>query len=236
MSWTTESQARCPPSSVRPTPGTSGCVKIAVGRAEWSAAALPTEHVVHGNPGLVLGDRRELCDGGHVAGCPDPLHARSHVLVHRDPELGSSRSRASRTLSASMFETRPDASSTCATRTSFDPFPSRGTMVARTASSSRRTLFTNEASSISTPSSSRAAGSSLVAVGSTRGAIRSAPWTIVTREPNRPKGLAELEPDRAAAEDEQRLGQLRELERRDMVDPVDLVDPVDGRRRPSASP
>ena len=37
--------------------------------------------------------------------------------------------------------------------------------------------------------------------------------------------LRELEADRAAADDEQRLGYLLELERGHVVDPIDLLDP-----------
>ena len=43
--------------------------------------------------------------------------------------------------------------------------------------------------------------------------------------------LAELEPDGPAADDEQRLGQLGQLERRHVVDPVDVVDALDRRDR-----
>jgi hypothetical protein len=51
---------------------------------------------------------------------------------------------------------------------------------------------------------------------------------MVTREPKRREHLAELEPDRAAAHHEQRLGQLRQLERRDVVEPLGPVDSLTG--------
>ena len=43
--------------------------------------------------------------------------------------------------------------------------------------------------------------------------------------------LAELEPDCAGADDEQGLRQLLELKRRDVVEPIDLVDALDWRNR-----
>jgi hypothetical protein len=61
--------------------------------------------------------------------------------------------------------------------------------------------------------------------------MRSAPWTSVTREPKRAKICAKLEPDRPAADDEQRLGELGQLERGDVVDPVDVADALDRRDR-----
>jgi hypothetical protein len=45
------------------------------------------EHVLGRNPGLVLGDRRELREPGHVAGGPDALRRRPKTTVYGDAGL-----------------------------------------------------------------------------------------------------------------------------------------------------
>ena len=73
--------------------------------------------------------------------------------------------------------------------------------------------------------------SASVASASERGEIRGAVCTIVTREPKRANTCANSSPTGAAAEDDQRLGQLLEVECADVVDPVELVEARNGRDR-----
>jgi hypothetical protein len=47
-------------------------------------AAVRREHVLDGDPRLILRDRRELGNAGDVARSPDPADVRPHALVHLD--------------------------------------------------------------------------------------------------------------------------------------------------------
>ena len=129
--------------------------------------------------------------------------------------------------SASTFGTRPDASSTSVTRSSREPSPSLGATVATIASPSRETLFTRAERMTSMPSASSAAWRTAAACSSERGEMRSGDWTSVTREPNRAKIWANSRPTGPAPTTSSDSGSSVRLERGDVVDPVDLLDPFD---------
>ena len=131
--------------------------------------------------------------------------------------------------SSSTFGTRPDASSTRSARRSYGSEPSRGAIVAITSSPSWRTRWTKTFVAELDPLvlERRCERGRRLGVGERRDPLGRVDDPHLGAEAR--ERLTELEPDRAAPDDQQRARHLGQVERRDVVEPVDLVDPLDRR-------
>ena len=186
------------------------------------------EHVLDRDSRLVLRDRGELGQTRDVAGRPDAVGRCAEVRIDGDARL---RSLDSRPLELELFEIRD------APRGEEDPADVKLTFVAAVARREHRDglaavladrLHERVQDDLDALVLERARdlGRRIAVV---------AECDPVDRVHDRHSGteagerLPELEPDGAAADDQQRLRQLGQLERRHVVEPRNVVDAVDGR-------
>ncbi len=222
------SRASC---SVRPTEPSSGIGEDR--RRHDGVIGVPrpaAEHVLHRDARLVLRGGRELRAGRDVAGGPDPLDVRALPVVDDDVAAIALDARARRGSAPRCSATRPAASSTCDTRT----IAIAGSVDDRYVAVARERLDADVENDVDPLVLER--GLELVrrfGVGACRD-LRPVVDDRHARAEAR-EDLRELEPDRPGADDEQRLRDLLELERTDVVDPVDVLDARERAVPPCAS-
>ena len=187
------------------------------------------EHVVDRDPRLVLGDRRELVAPGDVAGGPDALDGGAHVLVDDDAEpvvLDPELVEVQRLDVRHAARREQDALDAKLTRSLSLHRDDRRDHVVAVATDALHVRGEHDLDAVVLLEHllEHRGGLRVRARREPVGALDDGHTRAEARE-----DLRELQADGPAADDEQGLRQLGQLEGRDVVDPVDLADALDRR-------
>ena len=188
-----------------------------------------SEHVLDRDPGLVLSRRRELRADRDVARGPDPLDGRALSVIDDDVAAIGLDARA---LRRELLRVRhPPGGEQNASDAHLSAAVERRDRRVALAGERLDGRIEHDLDALGLE-----CGVQLVRCFGI-GARRDLRVAVHDRHARTEAGedLCELEADRAAADDEQRLGYLLELERGDVVDPIDLVDARNARAPPCAS-
>ena len=204
-------------------------MKIAVGQpVVVRPSAVRAEHVVDRDSGLVLRDRRELVSGRHIAGGPDAVRGGAEPVVHHDPtalvldpgpvELELLDVRCAPGCQQDLLDLELVSTDGRDDRAALAPDPLDGRP-----GPDVDVFVLERGRQLGDRVRVRSRGKAV-------GCLDDGHLRAEARE-----DLRQLEADGPAADDQQRLGELGQLERRDVVEPAGLVQALD-RRHSRARP